>query len=321
MKTDAGIQERIAAQQQKRQQEAQACLQIAETCLDKLIKCNFSVPDLAVHAYRYLLKGLKLNRSNPRFYCQLAFLLAIYRRRDLAEKYLRQALKLDPQNSEALQLQARLQQAASVLESPVVSDTEPELSLLQAQPDLDIELGFQQSPVLSAHEARQIYAELLQELPDLLQKMQADAEHWKLSLIPTVVEQHRANADQLKTQLIAIERQMHHIQAFQPVSELQEVLSDLQALSEHLDSHSQCSQLALSLREEITDLIQAARQLQKDKSQQAPQDVDAELDDLFLRYEAIADQLESLEAKAQDITALERYFSPLSRLLENLQKT
>lgn len=320
MSTDAAFQKRIEAQQQKRHQEAQACLQIAEICLDKLIKCNFSVPDLAVHAYRYLLKGLKLNRSNPRFYCQLAFLVALYRRRDLALHYLEQALTLDPDNSEALRLQARLQQPLAERSAELDFASEPELSLLQSEPEQELELNFLQHPVFSAAEARQIYADLIQALPELLLQVQADADHWKLSLIPTVVEQHREKAEQLQRQLAELEAQMNQIQHFQPVSELQQMLSDLQALSERLASYSQCSQVALSLRDQITDLIKEARQLQQDKSQQIAVELELTLDALFTRYEAIADQMESLELKTQDITALERYFSPLSRLLENLQK-
>lgn len=323
MNTDFTLQKRIERQQQKRHQEAQACLEIAESCLDKLIKCNFSVPDLAVHAYRYLLKGLKLNRSNPRFYYQLAFLLALYRRRDLAAHYLKQALTLDPAYKEALHLQSRLQQVtAEPLINTEVDFTEPELSLLTPQSQRPLLLNFQRTPILTADEAEQIYADLLHTLPELLRQIQAEAEDWKLSLIPTVIAQDRIKLEQVQTQLTELEAQILQIRPFQSVSELQQILRDLQVLGERLYAYSQCSQLALSLRDQITELIKEARQVrqtQQENSPQAAAEFELLLDGLFARYELIADQIERLELESLDITALERYFSPLSRLLENLQ--
>lgn len=92
----------------KRHSEALDYYTIGMSCVAIASQSNFADKALIKQSISFLMEAIKFNRSNPKPYIGIAYILMVYGNHPIALKYLQQALQIDPKSEEAKKLKEQL---------------------------------------------------------------------------------------------------------------------------------------------------------------------------------------------------------------------
>lgn len=295
----AGFEHQLNALAQNRQHRSEEDYQAGIEALARAKAAGFQDKTLLKQACERLMSALQKNRTNPRPYIAMGYLLMISADRNRAKRYFLTALKLDPQNETAQNFLDSMAEAATI--ELQAQDTLKRFERFQTGSDPDLQ--YQSLEKMIATTLKQVMSVPHQAEPvidpEALAKLQAQSE-----------EVH-----ELKT---GIEKQIVFLEDDLDTTPLYFQLHPLETILRRYQKALKTSAEFLRLQTEMETLKQEACQLIRAAHEQ--QDVHQGFELLLDACDALADQLDDYETRKVSIQPLETTYHALLGLVRILQE-
>lgn len=254
-------------------------------------------------AMRLFIQAARQRRSYVEPYIGLAYLSLLIDQKEVAQKYLLTALKLEPGNTDALQLQKYLN------EGPEESDAES--------------FALPEFAAVSGLDPDKTYDQLEQNLFQMIRSLM------KLpSPSPTVkadeFEQLRKQTEELASSTQSFDRQISGLEKEFDTSELRRRLRPLEVILQRSQRALEVSEQMQLLQKQIAGLIETVRGISSRLQQPAAEllkRLEAELESVMDSCDWVADQLDQIDGQGHDISVLEHGYNILSAMIEGVRDT
>lgn len=272
---------------------------------------GFADPERLTRAAEALLNAIKFGRTQFEPYLAMAYLCFLLENFQQSAKYLQEVLRLDPNNSDAMQLleqiirrerepkQPRIQPVSSV------ATTKPHPFETQDEPDYDA-----------------LYDEL-EEM--IIQNVSRISQYPQIRPRPDhkTYQELKNYANELKSLLEQIQSQLRVLEVELETQELESSMKPLQILQQRYMQNLQISKDLQELLQKIEserDLVRSqAQSLSEIESQEDFQVMEENLEALLDETDQIANQIEAFEQKGIHDVSIEKNYEQLVKELEQFQ--
>jgi len=260
---------------------------------------------LSKKAIACFVKAIENNRNDARAYIQLARLFLLYKDPIQANKYLNEALRIDPLDPDAQKLLEYTQKSA------VRTRTRPQAAT-PTEPSETVAPATAQNP-------QSDYDALAQLIQTQTQAAFAQVNGLKPSMIPIQVNHMRKTLRQLESQFDAICQELERLESLFDLSTLE---LELNTMEMHLNAFEEIvsfSERQIQFRKEALALSQEIEaQMQSSAQKLAPKATyDQFLDQALTQCDALADQLEALQGAGNEVSHLLKDYDQLNAVFQS----
>lgn len=299
LKAIAGFDHQLQALAEKRHQRSEADYQAGIQALADAKASGFEDKAALKQACDHLMAALQKNHKNPRPYIAMGYLLMITADRPRAKRYFHRALKLEPDNQAAQNFLASMAESARI--ELQAQDTLKRFEQFQTETDPDA-----------------LYHSLEKMLITTLKQVMSAPHQAEPVLDPKALVRLSAKAEELQELKTGIEKQIAPLEEELDTTALYFQLRPLEVILRRYKRALEISEEFLDLQADIAELKQeTCRLIQTANSkQEIPPDLDALLD----ACDALADQLDDLEARKVNIQPVEKIYQELLGFVRILQE-
>ncbi|MGV3526891.1 MAG: hypothetical protein ACO1RX_21920 [Candidatus Sericytochromatia bacterium] len=299
----AGLQNKLQAGQNGRSQRADQFCAAGVLALQNAYAQNFADKSLLKQAHGHFINAIRYNRQDIAAYLGLAYLLMLVEDVAMARKYLQEALRVEPDNAEALQLLAYMTRLESGPAVSVPADVAlPEWE--SPAETLDYDALYEQIEGFIFKQVHQLMSRPAMPRPTL------DAE---------TLQSLRQDFAALQSQHAYVNQHLQTLEQELDTSELVQKMRPFESLLRRFEQALHISEQLERVMQALERELQAVQALQvQAHALQTPAEL-AELEDLLEetmdRCDALADQLDAFENQADDLSAaLQRYEALITRV-------
>lgn len=287
---------------------------VGMACLKLAVQTQSSDPVLYEKASQFFLRAIRYDRSEPGPYLALAQLFILYDRSAKAVPYLQHVLDQDPQHPKALKLRA-------IIQDQVASSSRPARPAKTTQTEAEPSRTVQR---LAGAEVKVADASALEIAHKALEKELKMARRLSQGVKTTHDEEVLHRLEQLRLRLqnkfTALNLEELYPPAEHPVAAMR---LEYHGLIEQIDRVIEASSHLVHLQQMLEVLLDEIEDLIDEIEEQPPESgrrYSFQLDQYFERYDALADQLDGLEAESIPIDSLTPMFDQLSQALGDLNE-
>lgn len=264
---------------------------------------NFQDRQALKSACDLLLKSIQKNRQNVSPYISVAYILMLLADHKRASKYLRQALRLDPQNENANNLLECIQEVQKIQLTP----EEKQATFISR---------FQQNPQIQDYGV--LYEQTEKKIKELLLQLMRTPHSTQAVLEPDELEKLSSKHSELKHFMQHFESQFKLIEHELNTSALYVLIRPLETLLKRYQQAIHQSQVFMQMIEQIEGVKRQTLRLINELQLQH-RDIGSELEPLLDFCDAQADQLDDLEHKKINITLIKPFYKQLIEHVSLLQ--
>lgn len=250
-------------------------------------------------AMRLFIQAARQRRTYVEPYIGLAYLSLLIDQKEVAQKYLQTALKIEPQNEDALRLQNYITEGPE--ESPTDSFSLPEL-----EKPLDHDQLYDQLEKTLFHWIR----ELMKLEPPVA------------TLKPEDLETLQARTDELESRVLSFERQIGSLDKEFDTSELRRRMRPLEVMLQRGQRALEVSEQMQLIQKQVQGLAETVKAINA-RLQNPTADLLArlenEMESVMDSCDWVADRLEQLDGQGHDISQLEHNYNILAAMIDQIR--
>lgn len=277
---------------------------------------GFSQPLHLQQAASLLTEAIKRNRAEIRAYLGMAYIFLLLEDHSMAQKYVHQALQLQPNNPLVRSFQARVgedyqrvtkrrQELRNPAAHPTTAAAQP--SRMTAADDDDIDTLYDQTET----HIRQMLRELM-----LAGMPQPAADSAGIRRLEQALETHQANYAQIMAQLKKIETELD-------TADLMRLVKPVEAHHQRYRQVISFSQLLKGLKDRLVAEIEQVKEITEEaRNTQDPSDIEVleeNLEALLDNADSFAQEIETLQQQNFPLAGLEDLYEQLQERLETYQ--
>ncbi len=267
---------------------------------------HYQDKSLTKKAIACLVKAIENNRKDARAYIQLARLFLIFKQPIQANKYLQEAVRIDPLDPNAQKLLTYTQKSASRTRMRPVSEPLP--------------IDTQQTELVDPSLQPQVaYAALAQRIQEQIEIAFERVQGLKPSMIPIQVNHMRQTLRQLEKPFDSICQEMDRIEKQIDLSPLEFEFKKLELNLNVFEDILSFSERQIQFRNETLALSQEIEvQMQSSTQEIEPRETyERFLDQALIQCDALADQLEALEGAGNEVGHLMKDYDQLNNVFQS----
>ncbi len=306
-----------ASRDQQRHGQSEKQLIDGLNLIDQAQAEGFNQPLRLQQAASLLTEAIKRNRAEIRAYLGMAYIFLLLEDHSMAQKYVHQALQLQPNNPLVRSFQARVgedyqrvaKRRQELRSNPAARPTQTtaQPSRMTAADDDDIDALYDQTET----HIRQMLRELM-----LVGMPQPAADHSGILRLEQALETHQANYAQIMAQLKKIETKLD-------TADLMRLVKPVEAHHQRYRQVISFSQLLKGLKDRLVTEIEQVKEITEEaRNTQDPNDIEVleeNLEALLDNADGFAQEIETLQQQNFPLAGLEDLYEQLQERLETYQ--